>query len=142
MSAYQERETGFCYKDALVKALVKMGFDKKEIEVHEKAQNLFGYRGDVREQKAHIIIRRKNIGRMSNDIGFEKVGNNYVARISEYDESASGKTAEKGFNKDWREGLNEHYHDIVLPPKLKAAGLGYRKHRTKEGKLQYSIYSR
>jgi len=40
-----------------------MGY--KNIEVHEEAQNLYGYRGDKRKEKAHIIIRKKYLNQLS-----------------------------------------------------------------------------
>ncbi len=60
-----------------------MGY--KNIEVHEEAKNLYGYRGDKRKEKAHIIIRRKYVGSSSNDVGFEKIGNVYKTHASDYD---------------------------------------------------------
>jgi len=56
-------------------------------EVHEEPKYLYGYQGDKRKQKAHIIIPRKNISSASNDIGLEKVDKKYVLHISEYDQS-------------------------------------------------------
>ena len=70
---------------ALVRALEKLGF-KGKVEVYEVAQNLYGYQGDKRSQKAHIILRRKHVGPSSNDIGFEKQADgSYAAHISEFD---------------------------------------------------------
>jgi len=70
--------------DALVKALADMNF--KNVEVHETAQHLYGYQGDVRPEMAEVIIRRNDIGRYSNDIGFQRQENGqFQAIISEYD---------------------------------------------------------
>ncbi len=52
---------------------------------HKEAQSLEGYRGKKRSQKAHIIIPRKQVGGLSNDVGFEKVGKGYVLHASAYD---------------------------------------------------------
>ena len=35
---------------------------ESQIEIHEQAVPLYGYQGDVRPQKAHIVIRRQRIG--------------------------------------------------------------------------------
>jgi len=67
----------------IIEALVEMGYKPK---VSDKPQNLYGYLGDKREQKAHIIIPRSQITNASNDIGFEKIGKNYIVHISQYDE--------------------------------------------------------
>lgn len=56
--------------------------------VHEEAKNLHGYHGDVRKQKAHIIIPRSQVGSASNDVGFEKVDGKYIMHLSEYDQSS------------------------------------------------------
>lgn len=56
------------------------------IEVHETPQNLYGYHGDMRQEKAHIIIRRKYVGGASNDIGFVRnPDGTYSSIVSEYD---------------------------------------------------------
>ena len=73
-----------------------MGYNN--IEVHEEAQNLFGYQGDKRKQKAHIIIRKKYVGSSSNDIGFlrEKGSKKYKIIASAYDKAwRTGKKINK-----------------------------------------------
>jgi hypothetical protein len=62
-----------------------MGF-KGKVEVHQTPQPLFGYQGDVRPQKAHIIIRREYVGQAANDLGFERQPDGrYRAWVSGYD---------------------------------------------------------
>ena len=94
MSEFVECKTKFKDKKALVEALIAMGWTANQIEVNEVAQNLYGYQGDKRNQKANIIIRRKNVGGASNDIGFvKKPDGTYEAIISEYDRHAANGTA-------------------------------------------------
>lgn len=83
MSHYTELETEFKDKDCLVKALQDMGYHP---EVGEQL-SLYGYQGDVRPQKASIVIRRKEVGSASNDIGFvyDKSTKSYRQIISEFD---------------------------------------------------------
>ena len=69
-----------------------MGYQPK---VHNEAQNLYGYLGDKREQKAHIIIPRSQITSASNDIGLEKIGKNYTIHISQYDEQVHSFNIDK-----------------------------------------------
>lgn len=69
---------------SLIDALIEMGYKP---QVCDKPKNLTGYQGDKRKQLAHIIIPRSQITSASNDIGFEKVGKEYIMHISEYDES-------------------------------------------------------
>ena len=94
MSRYCKVETQFTDGDALVDALMETGkWTAAQIEIHEVPQNLFGYRGDKRAQKAHIIIRRQHVGSASNDLGFVKgEDGNYEAIVSEYDSSRYGRT--------------------------------------------------
>lgn len=93
MSRYCTVETQFIDGDALVAALIETGnWTAEQIEIHTDPQNLFGYGGDRRAQKAHIIIRRKYVGSASNDIGFiQKEDETYEAIISEYDSRRYGK---------------------------------------------------
>lgn len=84
MSHFTSIKTQIKNRDALVTALNDIGF--KNIELHETAQHLYGYQGDVREQTAEVIIRRQYIGSSSNDIGFkQQADGQYEAIISEYD---------------------------------------------------------
>jgi hypothetical protein len=55
-------------------------------QIHQEAKNLYGYQGDQRKQKAHVIIPRSQVGTASNDVGFEKVNSKYVMHLSEYDQ--------------------------------------------------------
>ena len=83
MSEFHTVKIQFKDKEALIQTLKDMGF---EPEVHDEAQNLYGYHGDRRSQKANIIVRRNQISKASNDWGFEKIGNDYQMHISEYDQ--------------------------------------------------------
>jgi hypothetical protein len=68
----------------LVAALETMGFSS--VEVHDQPQSLYGYQGDVRPETAEVIIRRRHVGRASNDIGFaRRPDGSLEAIISEYD---------------------------------------------------------
>lgn len=85
---------------ALLKALEDMGFNK--VETHDTAQHLYGYQGDVREQAAEVIIRRKYIGSSSNDIGFKRQEDRqFEAIISEYDRYK--------YSQQWLNGLTQRY---------------------------------
>jgi hypothetical protein len=86
MSQYCECKPGFTQPDSVVKALIAIGYSLDQIEIHKESQNLYGYRGDKRPQRAHIIIRRKYIDSAANDVGFEiQSDGSIVALISQYD---------------------------------------------------------
>lgn len=89
MSKFVSVKLAFKDKDVLKATLKELGYG--EIEEYEEAQQLCGYEGSLREDKANIIIRRQHIGRVSNDLGFVKTANGYDMVISEYDRSAHGK---------------------------------------------------
>ncbi len=83
MSEYVVIELEMSDGDCIKAALKELGY---VFEEHETAENLHGYVGDKRTQKANIIIRRKHVGTASNDVGFLKKSNgDYELIISEYD---------------------------------------------------------
>jgi hypothetical protein len=66
----------------LIKTLKDMGYNP---EVCSEAKHLRGYQGDKRSQKANIIIPRDQVGRASNDVGFERVDGGFILHASEFD---------------------------------------------------------
>ena len=93
MSKYTTAQTEFRDKDCLMKALVDMGYTATQY--HEQAVNLQGYQGDMRKEKAEIVIPRKTqggLGSASNDLGFSKNEKGYFqAVISDYDQNYVGR---------------------------------------------------
>lgn len=77
--------TDIVFKDRrlLLAALADLGYS--EVEQGE-ALALFGYRGDRRTETAEIVVRRKCIGSLSNDIGFTRTPEGYIPLVSEYDQ--------------------------------------------------------
>ena len=70
MSAYKKIECEIVDKDTLLEALKLLGFSP---DVLNEPKNLTGYRGDERQEIAHIIIPRDQVNKFtgaSNDIGF------------------------------------------------------------------------
>jgi hypothetical protein len=85
---------------ALVKALADVGF--KTVEVHQEAQHLYGYQGDIRSETAEVIVRRKHIGALSNDIGFkQQADGSFEAIISDYDQTR--------YSQKWLNHLMQRY---------------------------------
>ena len=84
MSHSVECQTEFRDPNALVAALIEIGFEPSQIKAHSEAVPLFGYRGDVRTQQAHIVIRRRHVGVGANDVGWERQADGaYRAWISD-----------------------------------------------------------
>lgn len=81
------------YNDAeCIKASLKeLGY---ECEEHAEAQNLTGYEGSRRVQRAHIIVKRQQVGAAANDVGFRRKSNGqYELIISDFDRRQGSKTA-------------------------------------------------
>ena len=91
MSHYSKIETQIVEQDALLKALKDFGYGM--VEVHNEPTNLYGYQGDRRNEVAHIIVRRRYISNLSNDIGFLRTQDGrYKAIVSEYDQDILGES--------------------------------------------------
>ena len=103
-----------------------MGFKAEQVEDHEEAQNLYGYQGDKRAQKANIIVRRKYVGGSSNDIGFEKKEDGtYAAIISDYDRGR--------YNDQWMKKLESAYGQEQAKDAFTTHGWTYQETRNEEG---------
>lgn len=139
MSHYLDCQTEFRDQDVLIEALLKVGrartggvWCKSTIEVHDKPTNLFGFQGDVRPDKANIIIRRQNVGGMSNDIGFRKEENGtYTAVISDYDRYA--------YNDGWMSKLKQEYANAKLKKEYKRKGLHTKEERKADGTIRLTV---
>jgi hypothetical protein len=132
MSHFVNITTAIKNQNALLKALARLGKDK--VEVYSTPQNLYGYKGDVRPQKAHVIVRRKYVGGVSNDIGFERQNNGYfVAHISEYDHGNYGK--------EWQGKLIAYYGVELAKMEFQQNEMSYEETEDKEGRPHLRIYN-
>jgi len=128
VSRYTELKTHFKDSECLFDALSDMGY--KVIEGSSDGTPLVGYQGDYRRKddwnahttnpaealKAHIIVRRKHIGSMANDLGFQRMPDGtFRAIISDYDS--------RQHNGAWVQKLT-HRYNIALDKK-KAKAMGY-----------------
>lgn len=73
----------FKSESLLLAALADLGY--AEVERGE-ALPLYGYQGDVRKERAEIVVRRRFIGSASNDLGFARTAEGFTPIISEYDQ--------------------------------------------------------
>lgn len=89
MSKFVSVNLEFTDSECLKSSLAELGYT--DIEEYADPQPLYGFQNDRREQTANIIIRRKHIGRASNDIGFVKNSKGtYDLIISEFDKAYHG----------------------------------------------------
>lgn len=130
MSEYIKAKSKMKDRKALVEALIEMGWTKEQIEVCDEPQHLYGYSNDKRKETAHVIIRKKNVGGSSNDIGFFKEEDGtFTPIISAFDRSSGGKHGSHtgGYNDKWLKELNQHYTEKLYTRKAKEKGLEVRK---------------
>lgn len=136
MSHYLDFKTQMTDPVALKRALTHMatphhpqGLPAQCVEVHDKPEHLYGYHGDVRAQKANIIIRRKDAQDAANDIGFVKNEDGcYDAIISEFDR--------KTFHSGWLTDLSTYYNYEKSKIELEARKIPYEELKDSDGRLQ------
>jgi len=118
MSHYSEVMIELTDEGSLVAALGRLGF-KDKVEVHGEAQALYGYQGDVRSQKAHVIVRRTHVGPAANDLGFERqVDGRFRVWVSDYDQKYNK------YDDAWMGRLKQAYG--VEKARAEARKRGYR----------------
>lgn len=102
MSKYDSFETTLSEEAPLVAALQALGYP---VEIHPETAPLFGYHGDERPERAHLIIRRNHLNCASNDIGFVRAANGqFRAILSEYDRRI-------GFDQKWLNRVHQRYKE-------------------------------
>ena len=123
MSHFTCIRTQIKHPDALIQALADVGFNN--VEVHETAQHLYGYQGDIRPQTTEVIIRREYIGHASNDIGFKrKEDGHFEAIISEYDRTQ--------YSQEWLNSLTQRYGYHALMATAPTQGFSIEEEETLE----------
>ncbi len=130
MSAYKEVKTKITDVSALVEALcacpnrIGRAWTAEDIEVHEEPVALYGYKGDRRAQRAHVVIRRGKVGGASNDIGFTRQEDGtFAAQISQFDHGFYGQK--------WQDKLGQEYG--FAHTRARAEEAGYTVERVEEG---------
>lgn len=113
MSKYEESRTVLFDERFLIEALRDLGYNP---EVSNAGLSLYGYLGDERPEKAHIVIGRRQLDSASNDIGFARDANGvYRALISEYDRGI-------GFDDAWLGRVAQTYKERQTMAVAKSKG--------------------
>lgn len=124
MSHFTSIKTQIKNQEALVKALADMGF--KDVELHETAQQLYGFEGRLRPETAEVIIRRQYLGSASNDIGFKRQDDGqFEAMISSYDRAYK-------YSQQWLNQLTQRYAYHALMATAPAQGFTLEEEETLE----------
>jgi len=114
LSKYLECNTVLGDRKFLVAALAELGY---HAEVHPDGAALFGYEGRERPERAHVIIRRKELSPASNDIGFARSPDGrFVALLSEYDQQI-------GYDRQWLGKVQQIYKEKQTIATARAKGL-------------------
>lgn len=133
MSKYNQVETQYKDRDCLVDALGDMGYT--DVEVHEVAQNLVGYHGDLRQQKANVIVRRKHISHSANDLGFvQQEDGTFAMIVSDFDQ---GK-----HNAQWNAKLKGAYGERGAMKVARKKGFHFLGKTVVNGKTQLRFQDR
>jgi hypothetical protein len=135
MSHTNDFETVISCEEALIRALVRMGIPREEIEVHETPVCLRTYYDGDPIKRAHIVVRRdlENFcsGRYS-DVGWEKNDEGlYVGHIDEHDYSGCSH-----YDKNWQERLYTYCNVETLKLEYERKGMEYKEVKTQDGRLQ------
>src|SRR5690349_10053556 len=112
MSHFSKISIKFKDQACLVEALQRFGFYPN---IHDKPVHLYGWLGDQREQVAHIVVPRNQIGGASNDLGFFWDGTEYQCLISEYDQQTGQSKKGFGLGPQFIPQLQQQYINLYLP---------------------------
>ena len=130
MSAYSEVNTEFKDGELLIEALTAMGFTPRNCIGNP--QQLEGYQGDRRQQRADIIIPRSQVGGASNDIGFVKgADGTFRAIISAYDSHR--------YDGKWLNTVKANVADAGIQRTAKRMGLRVASRKVTKGQIEYEF---
>ena len=143
MSHFVECQTEFRDPASLVAALVECGFPKDQIEVHEQSVALYGCQGNVRPQKVHIVIRRRDIGSGANDVGWERQPDGTCrAWISEFDAGVGPYAHRQNsarFNLAMQNRIRQEYACQVVTRQQRGLGRTVERQRLPGGEIELTI---
>ena len=116
MSKFHDNETLMDDRECLMEALAANGKKAKLATDQVNGDRLYGYQGDKRADRAHIVIPRGQLSDASNDIGFRREENGtYTAVVSEYD-------SQIGYGAEWLGGIRKTYLEKKKTKELTTAG--------------------
>ena len=131
MSKYTTISLQMNDEECIKAALKECGY--KNIEVYTEPQTLYGIGGKARPEKAHIIVRRAEVGPAANDLGFLKTKNGkYEMFISEFDKHKLTHGALKN--------LEQQYGVHRFKKQIKGMGMGIVSQKTdNKGRVKIKV---
>jgi Protein of unknown function (DUF1257) len=124
MSHFTQIKTQFKNLNCLVEALRYFGF---EPEIHQAPQNLYGFKGDRRKQKAEVVVKRDQISASANDLGFAWNQNSqtYEILISEWDQRSGQSRRGSGLGCEFLGNLKREYAKQIITSQASQLGDEY-----------------
>lgn len=125
-------------EEAIVNGLVRRGFDRNAIEVHEKAVDCTMFNGQM--SQANIVVRRDYINQNKTRIGMStQYGCAFadLGFIKEKDGTYKAVVDGSNFNEKWVEGVTQCYNAAKVEKELKARKIKYVETRTDTGAIQF-----
>jgi hypothetical protein len=105
-----------CTDSAILKeALIECGIQPAHVEVHEEPVYLRSYTGEKLKTKAHVVVRRENIGRSAADMGW-LLGEHGEAHVDGYCNKYA-PNADQFIGK-----VAQHYGVITVEKKARSRG--------------------
>ena len=133
MSLYRQQKTMIKDAGCLIAALRKMGRNPVR---HSTAVHLHGYKGDVRQETAEVVIPQADVGSYSNDIGFKRQDDGtFQAIVSEYDRRT-------GYNDAWLKRVAKTYAELKIQKIADEQGLEFESRQTVNGKIHVNYLVR
>lgn len=138
MSHLNEFETEMDSQEALIRALVRMGFNKNRIEIHDQAVKINGYHQED-NFRGHIVIRKPHSG-IPSDIGWEKKGGVYVSHLDGYNYTSWAQSSEyryvsRHYDQRFNVQLLNYYNLEKSKMELEAKGIPYTETTDAKGRL-------
>jgi hypothetical protein len=134
MSAYRKLRTQFTSHYRLRQALEAAGVEFEECKVGQE-KRLIDWHGQQRPETATFIVRRQNIGRLSNDLGWTWNGRCFEETVSEYDESCAETTR-------IRHAVKKEYAVLTATEAARAKGYQVKRVDQADGQAQLMVTGR
>jgi hypothetical protein len=137
MSHLDEFKTQFKNIEAFVRALCRMGFERNQIEVNEKAKVIMGYHRAEDGKVGHVIIRQPHT-MIPSDIGWEMKDGVLVSHVDQFDYNrVNQKTGQRVvYNAAFNVKLTEFYNLELTKMTYEARGLTVVECRDSKNRLQ------
>lgn len=135
MSEYRKLKTQFTSRTHLRAALRAAGVQFEEARPGQPELALYGYHGDERPERATFAVRRAQIGRLSNDLGYRWNGHHFEEIVSEYDSGIARCT-------DVRRAVKREYAVAATIDRARAKGYRVQRQDQTDGSVQLVVTGR